>query len=90
MPTIRRSAGFATSDATRASAHAANGKGRPSRAANRDGKGVAAAAMIDDPDVAKNKIAETYVKRQITRADPAGCTGHQGNSRVEIGEIRVV
>ncbi|WP_205750449.1 hypothetical protein, partial [Burkholderia cepacia] len=60
------------------------------RAMKRGGMGMTGSVASGDSYVAKNKIIATYVKRRIPPTGPAGHTGHQGNSRVEIGEKRVV
>ncbi|MCA8272914.1 hypothetical protein LGN17_10355 [Burkholderia sp. AU30280] len=51
---------------------------------------MAVSVADGDPYVAKYKITETNVKNRITLTDAAGRAGHQGNSRVEIDEKRVV
>ncbi|CAM2178063.1 hypothetical protein BC2230_21309 [Burkholderia cepacia] len=90
--------GSAANEAPHASAHAAKSRGRPKRAMNRamnramkrGGKGMTGSVASGDSYVAKDKITATYVKNWIPPIAPAGRTGHQGNSQVEIGEKRVV
>ncbi|CAM2162544.1 hypothetical protein BO443_110055 [Burkholderia orbicola] len=67
--------GSAATDAPHASAHAATSRGRPRRAANRDGKGMTVSVASDDSYVAKDKIIATHVKRRIA---PTGLPGRAG------------